>query len=233
MEKIIGEALKGFNNGASITLSTDKPEAVLEHLEFFQKQSFIYFLDVHFGTDMNGIELARRIRQVDPHGYIVFVTSHAELTLLTFQYKVQALDYIVKSDTLTLEKKIRGCLAAAFEGFNTARVKDKEEEKIITINSADSLIKLKLDQVLFFETTEKEHKIRVHTSTEQIEFYGTLKQIEKQVTSDYYKPHRSYLVNTKNIKSIDKKKLVMYMVNGETCYISLRYLKGLIEKCSV
>ena len=41
----------------------------------------------------------------------------------------------------------------------------------------------------------------------------------------------SDLVNTKKIKSIDKSKMVIEMVNGEICYVSLRYLKGLIKQC--
>jgi two-component system response regulator AgrA len=90
-----------------------------------------------------------------------------------------------------------------------------------------------LNDILFFETTTKDHKIRIHTCDEQLEFYGTLKEIEKMMSVDYYKSHRSYLVNTKKIKAIDKNKFIIYMINDEVCYISARYLKGLLEKCSI
>ena len=50
------------------------------------------------GADINGINLGEEIRQLDPTGYIIFITTHAELSHLTFKYKVEALDYIIKDD---------------------------------------------------------------------------------------------------------------------------------------
>ena len=40
--------------------------------------------------DINGIKLGSEIRKYDPIGNIIFVTSHSELTYLTFVYKVSA-----------------------------------------------------------------------------------------------------------------------------------------------
>ena len=101
----------------------------------------------------------------------------------------------------------------------------------ISIEVGNNVVLLDFDDILFFETSGKEHKISVHTFTGQTEFYGTLKNIEKTVSSDFYKTHRSYLVNTKKIKSIDKSNMVIEMINDEICYVSLRYLKGLLKKC--
>lgn len=47
---------------------------------------------------MNGFELAQEIRKFDPRGFIIFITTHAELSYMTFTYKVEALDYIIKDD---------------------------------------------------------------------------------------------------------------------------------------
>jgi len=228
MEKIIRDEIKNLD--LSIVLSTGEPSAVIKYVEKSEDKCFIYFLDIDLGNEMHGIELAKNIRKLDPTGYIIFVTSHEEFTQLTFKYKVQALDYIVKSNGDNMRDRVRECIVEAYSQYKNINGK---EDKVISINSGNNIIKLKLEDILFFETTDKEHKIRIHTPNEQVEFYGTLKEIEKKVSSDYYKCHRSFFVNTKNIKSIDKDKLAIHMINGETCYVSKLYLKGLVKKCMV
>jgi len=228
IEKIISDEIKKFD--LSIALVTENPNSVIEYVEKSEVKCFIYFLDIDLASDMNGVELAKNIRKLDPTGYIIFVTSHEEFTQLTFKYKVQALDYIVKSSCENMADRVRECIEEAYNQYKNI---NEKEDKVISINSGNNIMKFDLDEILFFETTDKEHKIRIHTPNEQVEFYGTLKEIEKKVSLDYYKCHRSFLVNTKNIKSVDKDNLVVHMINDETCYVSKLYLKGLVKKCLV
>jgi two-component system response regulator AgrA len=225
LESILTTEIKKYE--CKIALSTDNPYEVIRHIDN-RTNSFIYFLDVDLNSDINGFELAKLIRTYDPNGYIIFLTGHAELTLLTFQYKVQALDYIIKGDLNILKTKVTDCLNAVHNTLNAA--KEKIDSKI-SIDVGNNVIFLDFDDILFFETAGTEHKISVHTDNGQSEFYGTLKNIETTVSSDFYKTHRSYLVNTKKIKTIDKSNMVIEMINGEMCYVSLRYIKGLLKKC--
>lgn len=230
IESIIKDELKKLNLNSNIAVSTGNPEDVIAYVENCKTKTFLYFLDVDLKTKINGIELAKIIRKHDPMGYIVFVTSHSELSLLTFQYKVQAMDYVVKNDSNSMKDKIIECINEAYNDYkNSIIIKTNS----ISINAGNKIIYFNLDDILFFETTGKDHKIRIHTCDEQMEFYGTMKEIEKMVSADYYKPHRSYLVNTKRIKLIDKSNLIIYMINDECCYIAARYLKGLLSKCSI
>lgn len=225
VEFIITNEIKNFD--CKIELSTSNPHDVINHIDN-SADSFVYFLDVDLNSDLNGFQLAQLIRNHDPNGYIIFLTGHAELTLLTFQYKVQALDYIVKGDINILKTKITDCFNAIHNTLNAAKTKNNNK---FPINLGNNVIFLYFDDILFFETAGTEHKILVHTLSGQTEFYGTLKNIEATVSNDFYKVHRSYLVNTKKIKSIDKRKMVVEMINGEMCYVSLRYLRGLLKKC--
>jgi len=225
LDSIITNEIKNF--ACEIALSTNNPHDVINHIDN-STSSFIYFLDVDLNSDLNGFQLAQLIRTHDPNGYIIFLTGHAELTLLTFQYKVQALDYIVKGDINLLKTKITDCFNAIHNSLNAAKAKINNK---ISIDVGNNVIFLDFKDILFFETSGKEHKISVHTLSGQTEFYGTLKNIETTVSTDFYKVHRSYLVNTTKIKSIDKRKMVIEMINGEMCYVSLRYLRGLLKKC--
>ncbi|EHI99451.1 two component transcriptional regulator, LytTR family [Clostridium sp. DL-VIII] len=224
IESIIN-GISDFHN--EIAISTDNPKEVLTYIDN-TAESFIYFLDVELNSDLNGFELAHLIRTIDTTGYIIFLTAHAELTLLTFQYKVQALDYIIKGNSNILKEKILDCFKAVNNSLNISKSKINNK---IPIDIGNNIVFWNFDDILFFETAGKGHKISIHTKSGQSEFYGTLKNIEKNVSSDFYKTHRSYLINTKKIKSINKSSMVVEMINGEICYVSIRYLKGLLRKC--
>ena len=64
-------------------------------------------------SDINGIKLGSEIRKYDPIGNIIFVTSHSELTYLTFVYKVSAMDFIFKDDPNQLKTRIIDCIETA------------------------------------------------------------------------------------------------------------------------
>lgn len=147
---------------------------------------------------------------------------------MTFKYKVQAFDYILKVDDSILRENIYKCL---LEIENNYKKINADKRKSMPIKIGSKITNFNMDEILFFETTEIDHKLRMHTEKGVFEFYGRLKDIESQVSTDYYKSHRSYLVNTNKIKAIDKKDLIIHMVNDDTCLVSKRYLKGLISIC--
>lgn len=225
IENIIMDEASSSKLNLNIALSTADPKAVIEYISLSNKKNYLYFLDVELNSDINGIELANKIRKYDLKGYIVFVSSHAELTLLTFEYKVQAMDYILKYNSENLKSKIVDCLRIAYDDFLKLDVVDRE---YITIDIGNKIINIKPCDILFFET-DRDHRIRLHTIDENIEFYCSLKEIETIVPPYFYKCHRSYIVNTKNIKSIDKDKLTINMINNDKCYISKRYMKGMLK----
>ncbi|MGE5627771.1 MAG: LytR/AlgR family response regulator transcription factor [Solirubrobacterales bacterium] len=224
LENIITEEINNSKLDLSIILSTSNPKEVVKHIALSKDNNFIYFLDVELNSYINGIELANIIRKYDPKGYIIFVTSHAELTLLTFEYKVQAMDYILKSNGGNLKVKIVECLRAACSDFKKT---NDIEKKYFSIDIGNRIVNVQPDKILFFET-DKDHRIRLRTFDENIEFYCSLKEIEKILPPYFYRCHRSYIVNTRNIKSIDKDKLIVNMTNGDKCYLSKHYKKGII-----
>lgn len=205
-----------------IALTTDNPDEIIDYLKS-NKVNGLYFLDVDLKHEKSGIVLGAEIRKYDARGSIVFVTTHSELTYLTFLYKVEALDYIIKDDFTDLQKRVIDCIVIANERHLTH---DGEAKKRFQIKNGDKVINEDYDNILFFETSSKLHKIIMHTDTRQVEFYGKLKEIE-EIDSRFYRCHNSFVVNIENISAIDKKTREITMVNGEVCYSSARYLKGL------
>ena len=224
IENIIKNEVVALKLNLRTDLSTNNPIDVINHIISKINKSFIYFLDVELKSDINGIELAKIIRKYDSKGYIIFVTSHTELSNLTFKYKVQALDYISKFDTDNFKNSISECLLEAYNDYKNNYL---EEKGIIEIDLGNRIIKFSYDEILFFETTTVDHKLRLHTKTGHFEFYGKIKDLEVKLPAYFSKTYRSYLVNTNNIKSINKNTNTISMINDETCYASKQFLKGL------
>lgn len=184
----------------------------------------LYFLDVDLKTELNGIKLAAEIREYDPSGFIVFITTHAEMSYLTFTYKVEAMDYIIKDNYEDIKKKITDCVLNANKRYLN---KETEKTKNFTIKSDDKIINIKFNDILFFETSDTIHKVKIHAINRQVEFYAKMKDIEELLDERFVRCHRAYIVNKENIAEVDKKNKIAYMVNGEKCYLAFRSIKSL------
>lgn len=185
----------------------------------------IYFLDIDLGTDMNGLELAKALRECDPRGFIVFITTHSEMSYMTFLYKLEAMDYILKDgNDEEISKRVYQCMLNANERFSSAnnRVQD-----IFNVKVNDRQYSIAYDEIMFFETSPNVHKVVLHSKNRVMEFYGKIKELEESLDERFYRCHRSFLVNKENIKEINFDEKIIYMENGEECLMSSRMMKGL------
>lgn len=223
--KIIKDVIIIENFDMELALAADKPEEIVAYISE-NTVSGLYFLDIDLKAAMNGIELAAKIRKYDPRGFIVFVTTHAEMSYLTFMYKVEAMDYIIKDNYSNIKERIHQCITDAHTKY-TAKTTDLQ--KIFSLKTEDKIINIEYNRILFFETSPTIHKIIVHAVDRQIEFYAKMKDIEEKLDERFYRCHKSYIVNKDNIKEIDISNRCIYMINGEECLISTRLLKGLTE----
>lgn len=223
--KFIEDSIMIENLDMEIALSTGRPEETIEYLKK-NEISGLYFLDVDLNSDMNGIKLAEIIREYDPRGFIVFVTTHAEMSYLTFMYKVEAMDYIIKDKPETVKERIHECILNANKKYSS---KATELQKNFTIKADDKIINIEYNKILFFETSDIIHKVLLHAVDRQIEFYAKMKDIEVKLDDRFYRCHRSFLVNKDNIKEIDKNNRVVYMINGQECLVATRLLRGLLK----
>ncbi len=206
-----------------LVLDAGDPYILLERVKTSQNTG-IYFLDIDLGSNMNGLKLAQQIRLYDPRGFIIFVTAHCELSYMTFQYRVEAMDFVLKDNPAEAKVKIRECLLNAMERYT---LQTNRTHKVYTIEINGRKISVDYDDILFFETSGNIHKLILHGKDRQIEFSGTMKELADTLGSDFVRCHRSFLVNKKNIKEVDAKNRILYFANGETCLISTRMMKEL------
>lgn len=130
---------------------SEDPHKILEKVKETEEVG-IYFLDIALGADMTGLTLAQEIRKYDPRGFIIFVTTHSEMSYMTFIYKLEALDFILKDAPEELGTRLHDCILKAGQRFASANNKVhanfsvKVNEKVFTVD---------YDDILFFETWVK------------------------------------------------------------------------------
>ena len=203
---------------AKVVCSAAAPKELLSYLEMHPEPS-LYYLDVDLQSEMNGFELARQIRKIDPRGFIIFITTHSELSALSFEYKVEAMDYILKDESDKVLLRMKECLLHAQE-LLTAPTNRVQKTIPITING--KIIFVKMADIYCIETASDAHKIRVHYKNGYTEFYYSLKDISKQLDENFFQCHKSCIVNMQYIKEIDKKNNIIILNNQKTCTLSMR-----------
>ena len=95
IRQIITKVIVDQQLDMSICLACQDPHELLDKVNAQQPQKAIYVLDIALNSDINGIQLASQIRDMGRRSKIIFITTHTELSLMVFQYQVEALDFIL------------------------------------------------------------------------------------------------------------------------------------------
>ncbi|PNN81645.1 LytR/AlgR family response regulator transcription factor [Staphylococcus aureus] len=94
----------------------------------------------------------------------------------------------------------------------------------IELKRGSNSVYVQYDDIMFFESSTKSHRLIAHLDNRQIEFYGNLKELS-QLDDRFFRCHNSFVVNRHNIESIDSKERIVYFKNKEHCYASVRNVK--------
>lgn len=212
------------DNGVDVILATSNPDEVLSYIE--HQRADCFFIDIDLKHSTNGMDLATRIRQEDPICSIVFVTTHSEMSFLTFIYKIAALDFIIKDDFDMLKSRLLSTLQEAYSRYQ--KIGEQTTVKKLQIKVLGQTRNIDYQDIYFFEASPNLHKIILHLANEQIEFYGRLKSYE-ELSDEFYRCHKSFIVNKTHIETIDTKTRLITMTNGGVCFASNRLIKGLLS----
>ena len=77
----------------------------------------------------------------------------------------------------------------------------------IELKRGSNSIYVQYDDVMFFESSTKSHRLIAHLDNRQIEFYGNLKELA-QLDERFFRCHNNFVVNRHNIESIDSKNVL-------------------------
>ena len=149
----------------------------------------ILLLDVEM-KNMNGIELAKRIRKDNNRAEIIFITSHFEF--VGEGYEMDALHYLIKPISV---EKLTQVLTKAAEKLSV-------EPPSVVISCEGETVKLYEADILYVESFL--HYIVIHTKDNEYKIKENISVFENKVSDVFYRIHRSYLVSLKYITRISR-----------------------------
>jgi len=178
----------------------------------------IIYLDILMGK-MDGLETAKRLREIGCMAHIIFLTTSDEYVFEAFE--AEPFYYIVKDEMPV--RKFKDIFQKAKDS-----VKLRENDFII-IASGGTKTKLKLDQILYFEVQNR--IITIHTQNGMLDYYSRLEDVEQQLSGKgFVRTHRSYLVNCYYIQKLKRSSL--FLTDGTEIPVSGKYTQSVQEEFS-
>lgn len=216
LEQIVSGQIMILDSDMGPVRAVEDPDELLR-LQKEDNVPAIYFLDIDFPGKINGLELAQKLRQYDPRGFIVFITAHGDLAFETFRLRLEALDYIVKGDAAAMRYRVQQCLESIRERMQSQR---PGQGSYCTVKILDSVRHIPIDSILYLEAVGYRHTLRLHLDEELLEFNSSLDHFATQLGEHFWRCHRSFLVNRTRIRAVHLKEQLVELDNGETCLLS-------------
>lgn len=161
------------------------------------KNCDIALLDVDFEEqNLNGIGLARKLRQVNKRAVILFITNFIEYA--PEGYEVQAFRYILKRD---LDAVLGRYLMEALELLSYSN-------DCLRLEYRGQLLELSFDSILYLEVLG--HSVSIVTEGETYTLSASLSSFEQELENHgFLRVHKSFLVNMRHIKKFQCRELTL------------------------
>ena len=180
----------------------------------------ILLLDIQM-QKMDGVDLARKIRQDNENIQIIFITGYPDF--IAEGYEVSALHYLMKP---VKKEKLSEVLDKAIKRLSKL-------PEVIMLEVESGVLRLSVDEILYIEVLD--HFLGVETTTEKHRVKMPLREFETKLPDNFVRCHRSFIANMHYIKKITRTDVILD--SGKTLPLSRRlyadvnkamitYLKG-------
>ena len=179
------------NSGYTVRLETFvSAESFLFH--YADKSAYdILLLDVEMGA-MDGVSMAKKLRQENETVQIVFITGYSDY--IAEGYEVAALHYLMKP---VGEEKLCSVLDRAVE-------KLRKDEKTLTVESGGATVRIPVRQIRWASVFG--NYVTIYGKAEYTAKM-TLGELEKRLDERFYRVGRSAIVNLTQISRVTRKEI--------------------------
>jgi len=201
------ELLTALIELSEIPFTLDKFLSGESLLESFEKGKYdLIFLDVYMG-ELNGVQTAERIRDVDTQVVIVFTTTSDDFT--REGYRLNAYKYLLKP---IVQDDVVDALELAI------LKRDKAQGATLAIVDDNIPVVIPLNDIIYIEALNR--KSQIYTVDGTYATTMTIEDLEKLLPAPrFLRSHRSFIVNLDHVDEIADD---FIMDNGGIAYIAVK-----------
>lgn len=186
----------------------------LKFLDSYKSGFDIIFMDINMPY-IDGLETAKRLREMDKYTCLIFITEHSSYAVKG--YEVAAFDFIVKPVEY---EKFRAKFMNAIEAVR------KNDRGKICIKNKDFIRMIKVADIIY--VASEGHKLIYHLAGEEVETWDTLDAVEGKLPPELFaRCGKSFLVNLSAVVTVKGNELTLS--NSEILQISRLKKKEFIE----
>ncbi len=190
------EIISGIQNVSVVGKASTVQDA---YYQILQTEPDVVILDIHF-PDGSGIKLAERLFSADIDFNVVFLTVDPNFTLDA--YKMYSYDYILKPfDENRVIRTIMRLKKQKEKGYPTQISEKTEAPYRIAVKKGQEIVLINPETIIFLEKAAKKVTIH-HCSDIKYELTDTLERLEKELNRNFFRSHKSYLINVDYIQKI-------------------------------
>ena len=177
----------------------------------------LILLDIEM-PEMNGLEVARKIREIDAEVLIIFITQMAQYAIEG--YSVRAFDYILKPvNYYSFSMKLQQIVS----------ILQSREARFLVISSLNGKIRLNLNDLRYVEVFD--HTLTYHTTSDTFSStsFRSLGKLETALNSTHFaRCHSGYLVNLAFVTGYEKSEV--FLGEHTSLPLSRTYSKSFLDQ---
>ncbi len=188
-----------------------------EELLLSEKEPDILLLDIQMPRK-NGMETAKELRRKNKKAIIIFVTGLEDFVFQAFD--VGAFHYLVKPfDDWKFTEVLQNAVEQSEDRKKLEGAGRKGERPSLMITTGGKHITVNLEDIVYAEVFDR--KVILHMMDTDIEYYGKMKELEEKAGDEFYRTHRSFLVNFGFIRKYDA--ATVYLEKGQALMAKQNY----------
>lgn len=211
---MINLILEQNNIKGEVVFDSDDSEVFYKYI--LQNHIDVIFLDIELKTMQSGLDLAKKIREINKSINIIFCTAHMEYVMLAYRFKT--FDYLVKP--LSYER-LEECILRLIQYISSDSIDS------IRIKSGSTTYVIMKNEIIFIE--KEKSKSLLYTVNEMLETSMNLEQYEKILPCNFVRIHKSYIVNINKILKVDYISNEILLINSYKCYLGRKFKKHFSE----
>ena len=224
LKRIIKDYLSEKDWDMQLVCASASPDELLEHIKHSDPAKMgLYFLDIQLQANMDGIDLAREIRQYDPRGFIVFVTAYSQYMPMIFTFKLELMDYILKGTPGNIINPIESCLESSWNKYKYMLT----PKNSITFRTGTVTHSMFTENIYYIEKQKGSAYVSIHEESRTETVRCPLHTLEEQLPPEFIRIHQAYIVNKKHIENYDFPGLRIIMDNRQIVPMSVRCARAL------